>query len=60
MVFPLTRGKLRANSSKSGSPDLITNVKSEMGISPELQKKNQVCTNKLQPAYALAQEMKLL
>ena len=39
MVLPLISGKLRANSSKLGTPDLITNVKSEMGISPELQKK---------------------
>ena len=43
MVFPLTSGKLKANSSKLGTPDLITNVKSEIGISPELKKK----TNKI-------------
>ena len=43
MVFPLTRGKLKANSSKLGTPDLITNVKSEIGISPELKK----TTNKI-------------
>ena len=42
MVLPLTSGKLRANSSKLGTPDLITNVKSEMGISPELQKKKPI------------------
>ena len=38
MVFPLTSGKLKAYSSKLGTPDLITNVKSEIGIWPELQK----------------------
>jgi hypothetical protein len=37
MVFPLTRGKLKADSLKVGTPDLITNAKSEMGILPDLQ-----------------------